>query len=297
MSKFLKSFRRNSLGYRLLLPATAIICLVSIYPLLRGIYLGFTSHSLRRPHDVNFIGFRNFIDILSGGEQFYGALSFSFMYAFFVVAIAYVVGMSLALLLNKDIKFRSLFRAMILVPWVIPPAVAAINWTWILSDQLGMINITLQRLGIISSPILFLADQQMARATVIITGAWRAFPFIMIVLLAGMQGIPDELYEAAEIDGASRFRSFTNITIPMLKPVSLISTTLMFIWMFNNFENIFLLTRGGPLRSTFVLPILSYHTAFYRLQLGYASAISVIMLVVLLFLALVYMRLLRTQQE
>jgi multiple sugar transport system permease protein len=151
----------------------------------------------------------------------------------------------------------------------------------------------LRRIHLINEPILFLADERLVRISVCFTGAWKSFPFMMVVLLSGMQSIPDELYESASIDGAGFFRSFWYITVPMLKSVTMISTVLMFIWTFNNFENIYLLTAGGPSYATFVLPILSYFIAFYRSQLGYASAISTVMLVVLLAMALVYMRILR----
>jgi multiple sugar transport system permease protein len=288
--------RNNSLGYKLLLPATLLIAVISIYPLFRGISLSFMNYSIRRMKQAKFIGIDNFIRLLTTDSEFYSTLVFSFIYAFFVVVISYVMGMCFALLLNRDIKFRGFFRAMILIPWIIPPVVAGTNWTWLLNDILGFVNVTLMRLGIISRPILFLAEPLLARITVCFTGAWKSFPFMTIVLLSGMQGIPDELYESASIDGAGFFRSFRSITMPMLKPVSMISTVLMFIWTFNNFENIYLLTKGGPANATFVLPILSYYTAFFRSQLGYASAISTLMLVVLLVFALVYMRILRTNK-
>jgi multiple sugar transport system permease protein len=283
----------NRLGYRLLIPASLLILLISIYPLFRGITLGFMSYSIRRARAAKFNGLENFIRILGSDKEFYGTLLFSFLYAFAVVAISYVLGMCFALLLNRDIKLRGLFRALILIPWIIPPVVAATNWTWLLNDQLGFINLTLRKWGLISSPILFLADPRLARISVCFTGAWKSFPFMMIVLLSGMQGIPDELYESASIDGAGFFRSFRHITVPMLKNVSIIATVLMFIWTFNNFENIYLLTKGGPANATFVLPILSYYTAFFRSQLGYASAISTLMLVVLLGMAIIYMRILQ----
>lgn len=286
--------RNNSLGYRLLFPATLLIAAISIYPLIRGVSLGFMSYSIRRPQAARFNGIDNFIRILTADSEFYRTLLFSFGYAFAVVLLSYFLGMCFSLLLNRDIKFRGFFRAMILIPWIIPPVVAATNWTWLLNDQLGFINLVLRRWGFIEKPILFLADPVLARLTVCFTGAWKSFPFMTITLLSGMQGIPDELYESASIDGAGFFRSLRYITLPMLKNVTLISTVLMFIWTFNNFENIYLLTKGGPANATFILPILSYYTAFFRSQLGYASAISTVMLVVLLFLALIYMRILRT---
>jgi ABC-type sugar transport system permease subunit len=249
-------------------------------------------YSVRRPNAAAFNGLDNFIRILTKDKEFYGTLGFSFLSTLAVVVIAYVFGMCFALLLNRDIKFRGFFRALILIPWIIPPVVAATNWSWLLNDQIGFVNFVLRKWGLVDKPILFLADPVLARLTVCFTGAWKSFPFMMIVLLSGMQGIPDELYESASIDGAGFFRSFLHITVPMLRPVTMISTVLMFIWTFNNFENIYLLTKGGPANATFVLPILSYYTAFFRSQLGYASAISTLMLVVLLFMALVYMRIL-----
>ncbi|MDR1287527.1 MAG: sugar ABC transporter permease [Treponema sp.] len=254
------------------------------------------SYSIRRIRAAGFNGIDNFIRILTTDAEFYGTLLFSFGYALAVVVLSYVLGMCFSLLLNRNIKFRGFFRAMILIPWIIPPVVAATNWTWLLNDQLGFVNLMLRKAGFIDKPILFLADPVLARLTVCFTGAWKSFPFMTIVLLSGMQGIPDELYESASIDGAGFFRSFRHITIPMLKNVTMISTVLMFIWTFNNFENIYLLTKGGPANATFVLPILSYYTAFFRSQLGYASAISTLMLGVLLVLALIYMRILRTSK-
>jgi multiple sugar transport system permease protein len=283
-------FRVNRLGYQLLIPATLFIGAISIYPLIRGITLSFMSYSTRRVRNAHFNGLENFANILTNDPDFWAAFVFSIISSFVIVIVSYIMGMCFALLLNRNIKFRGLFRALILIPWIIPPVVSATNWTWLLNDQLGFLNLTLRQWGFIDKPILFLADPVIARITVCFTGAWKSFPFMMIVLLSGLQSIPDELYESASIDGAGFFRSFISITIPMLKPVTAISTVLMFIWTFNNFENIYLLTRGGPLNATFVLPILSYYTAFYRTQLGYASAISTMMLVVLLFLAMLYMR-------
>ncbi|MDR1617429.1 MAG: sugar ABC transporter permease [Treponema sp.] len=285
--------RNNRLGYALLVPATILIITVSIYPLVRGISLAFMNYNLRRIRQAHFTGFDNFLRILTEDTLFFKSLGFSFIYSFAVVLISYITGMCFALLMNHNIKFRGLFRALILIPWVIPPVVAATNWTWLLNDQLGFVNLFLRRLHIIREPILFLADERLVRISVCFTGAWKSFPFMMVVLLSGMQSIPDELYESASIDGAGFFRSFRSITLPMLKPVTMISTVLMFIWTFNNFENIYLLTAGGPSYATFVLPILSYFIAFYRSQLGYASAISTVMLVALLAMALVYMRVLR----
>jgi multiple sugar transport system permease protein len=285
----------RNLGYKMILPASILIIILSLYPLLNGFYLSMMDYNLLKPNDIKFVWFDNFIQIITSDKEFYSVLGYSFVYTISVVLISYIIGLILALLLNRDIKFRGLFRALVLIPWVVPPVVAATNWSWVLNDQVGIINNFLESINLIDKPILFLGTAEMARVTVILTSAWKSFPFMMIVLLAGLEGIPSDLYEAAYIDGAGFIKSFLHITMPMIRNVSLICTTLMFIWTFNNFENIYLLTRGGPSQATFVLPILSYYTAFFRSEIGYASAISVILLVVLLIISLSYLRLQRNE--
>ncbi len=276
------------LGYKMLVPATLLILLISVYPLVRGITLGFMNYNLQKPNKIGFNGLENFVKIFSGDKEFWGVLSFTFIYTLSIVAIAYAFGLMCAMILNRDIKFRGIFRMLILIPWIIPPAVAATCWQWLLNDQFGLINGVLMKLRLIDKPVLFLADQQLTRLTVIITGAWKSFPFMMITLLSGLQTIPDDLYEAAEIDGANFWQRFTNVTMPMLTSVTTVCTTLMFIWTFNNFENIYLMTQGGPNRATYVLSIYTYYLAFMRSNIGYASSVSVVLLVVLLILTTLY---------
>ena len=280
------------LGYRMLIPATLLILLISVYPLFRGIALGFMNYNLQKPNKVGFNGVDNFVKIFTSDKEFWGVLSFTFVYTLTIVVISYVLGLIFAMLLNRDIRGRGVFRMLILIPWIIPPAVAATCWQWLLNDQFGLINNFLIGIHLIDKPLLFLADQQLTRLTVIITGAWKSFPFMMITLLSGLQTIPDDLYEAAEIDGASFIQRFRHITLPMLTSVTTVCTTLMFIWTFNNFENIYLLTQGGPNRATYVLSIYTYYTAFMRSNIGYASTISVVLLVALLLLTSIYIALL-----
>lgn len=282
----------KKLGYRMLIPATLLILLISVYPLVRGIALGFMNYNLQKPNKVGFNGIDNFVKIFTADKEFWGVLSFTFVYTLSIVIISYVLGLAFAMLLNRDIKGRGLFRMLILIPWIIPPAVAATCWQWLLNDQFGLINNVLRGLHLIDKPLLFLADQQLTRLTVIVTGAWKSFPFMVITLLSGLQTIPDDLYEAAEIDGASFWQRFRHITLPMLTSVTTVCTTLMFIWTFNNFENIYLLTQGGPNKATYVLSIYTYYTAFMRSNVGYASSVSVVLLVVLLILTTVYITLL-----
>lgn len=207
------ALKNKRLGYILLIPASVLIALVSLYPLINGIILGFQDYNLLRPKKRAFAGLDNFIEILTKDSEFYSTLAFSFIYTIFVVIVAYILGLCFAMLLNRDIKGRGIFRMLILIPWVIPSVVATTNWLWLLNDQLGFVNRTLQNLHIIKEPILFLADADLAKITVIFTGAWKSFPFMMIVLLAGLQGISADLYESASIDGAGFFKKFWYITL------------------------------------------------------------------------------------
>ncbi len=270
---------------------------VSIFPLLNGISLSFQDYYILKPNKPSgFNGIQNYIKLFQDSE-FHGVLLYTLIYTVSVVVLSYCFGWMIALLLNKKIRFRGLYRALVLLPWMVSSTVAGTNWMWVLNDRIGFLNQWLQKLNIVSSPILFLAVPELARMTVIFTGAWKAFPFTAIALLAAIQGISKDLYESAQIDGAGYWRSFFHITFPMVRNVSAVSTILMFIWNFNSFEAIYLLTRGGPANATFTLPILTYNTAFYRSNMGYASAIGTMILLVLLIVSLIYLRLLRANEH
>lgn len=302
-----KSLHNQRLGYLLLIPSSLVIIVVSIYPLLNGIYLSFTNRHFLKPNQKDFIWFSNYKALFAnikagasyrnallpfGDPEFYNALLYSFIYTFGVVLTSYLLGLGLSLMLNKDFKFRGFFRALILIPWVIPSTVAATNWLWVLDTEVGIINSTLKALGIVEKSVLFLADPAICRFMMIVVGLWKAFPFMMITHLAGLQGISKDLYEAARIDGAKAFQSFRKITLPLLKPVSFVAITLMFIWTFNNFENIYLLTSGGPLNHTTTLPIFTYDTAFFENNLSLASAVATINMVIMTVLVIIYLKVL-----
>ena len=266
-SKTAVKWRKESRPYLMLIPAALVLLLISVYPVLYGIYMSMTNKNLLRPGRNDFIFLDNFIK-LAQDQECLGSLGFTFVDPFSVVAVSYVVGLTLALLLNRKIRFGALFRTIFLLPWVIPAVVAVINWTW----------------------VLILGDYSLVRFTVILVSVWKQMPFMMITLLAGLQSVPAELYEAAEMDGAGFRHTLTGITLPLIKPISFISTILTFLWTFNTFENIWLLTGGGPNGYTYTLPILSYYTAFLRQNISYASAIAVVMILVLLLISLVYFR-------
>ena len=277
-------------GYMLIFPSAIVFLIVSIYPLLTGIMLSFQNSSLYKGDEKKFVGLKNIITILTSDAEFRSDLLFTVIYTIGIVVIAYITGLVFSLLLNTDVPCRTLFRVLILIPWVISPAVSSMSWSWLLSDQYGFFNNFLKSIGVIDKSILFLADKTLAKIMVIIIGAWRNFPFITVSLLAGLQGISKDYYEAADIDGANKFQRFRYVTFPHLKNVSIITITLVSIWTFNNFDNIYMLTKGGPAQSTEVLSILAYNNAFFRGNISYASAMATVMLVIMLIASGVYFK-------
>ena len=283
-------------GYLFVMPATLIVLLVTVYPLVRGILVSFTNTNFLYPQKAKFVGLKNIIDIFKD-KEFISALGFTIFFAVSSVVLIYLIGLALALLLNREFKGKGLFRAIMLLPWVIPNVVASNMWLWMLNDQTGMINLTLLKLGIIKEPILFLATPFMAKISTVIVNTWKSFPFMLLVLMAAMQNIPKELYESASMDGANAFQRFKNITLPMIKPVSITSTVLIMIWSFNNFETVFLLTEGGPASATSNISIYMYNSAFFRNQMGYASAIALVMLVFMIVLSSLYQYVLNRKED
>jgi ABC-type sugar transport system permease subunit len=186
--------------------------------------------------------------------------------------------MGMALILNERIVARGFFRGLLLLPWVMPTVVTALTWRWIFDGSFGVLNYILKSLSLISSPVPWLAEPTLAMLTVILANTWRGFPFFGITLLAGLQSIPQELYEAAEVDGASVLRRFWHVTIPGLRPVIIVSTMLSTIWTFNEFALPFIITRTGPNDATNIFGTYTFEVGFIGSRLGYAIAATAIMM-------------------
>lgn len=281
-------YKDKRLGYLMVTPSLLIIAVISIYPVVYGIWMSFTDYNMMNPSASQFVGIDNFTKLFQD-KMFFSSLAYTVIYTVSVALGGYLVGLGLAMLMNRRIFARSVMRAFLLAPWVVSASVAAVCWKWVLYSD-GILNQLMLSLGMISKPVSFLGLQHNARIWVIICSVWKQFPFSALVLLAGLQSINNDLYEAAQIDGANAPKLFWHITLPGIKQISLIATTLQFIWMFNNFDNIYLLTNGGPVKSTFVLSIFSYNTAFNRLQFGYAASIGVVMLIALTGITMFYQK-------
>lgn len=277
-------------AYGLVAPAVILLFLIRVYPVVYGVVLSFTDASVTSvSKGLNFIGMKNYIDLFSD-QQFFNAIGYTLVYVFGVVILSYAFGLFCAVILNGEIKGRAIFRAVLLVPWVIPGVVAVNSWLFAFNPQMGFINNFLKMTGLISSPVEFFGSELQAQFTVIWTSAWKSYPFMMTMMLAGLQNIPADLYESASIDGANKWHQFRKITLPLLGNVTMVSTTLMTIWNMNAFENIWLMTQGGPNGATYVIGVLAYYKAFFQMKLGYAAAMSTFNMVIMLVLSYFYIR-------
>jgi len=285
-----KYWRRNGLAYWLILPSLLFLLAIEFYPLGVGLVESLYYHNRVQPFLTHFNGLENFAKAL-GDFNVRLSLRTSALMVVGIVGFSYLLGLIAGLLLNQNLRLRGVYRALILVPWVVPPIVSFISWQWMLNDQSGIVNHTLQQLGLIKQPILWLAKPDLAMVSIIMVGTWFRFPFMMITVLAALSAIPDELYEAGAIDGATTFKLFRHITFPLILPVSIISTLLQAIWTFNDFGLPFVLTGGGPANATTPLILLAYKEAFQRFNIGYGTSLAVLAMIFMLGLGAIYMRL------
>jgi len=279
----------RNLGPVLLLPSLVFFVALLLYPLGYGIYTSlFNRHLL----DVSgtFVGLGNYIWLLTNPE-FWEALWHSVFWAGATVGLQLILGTAAALLLHQPIRGRSIARGLILFPYMTPIVSVVLVWILLYNALYGVLNYLLLQLGLISRPLAWLAHPDTALWSVILVATWKYFPFVVVMVLARLQVIPQELYEAARVDGAGAGARFLEITLPQIRDVLVVVALLRTIWMFNNFEVVFLLTGGGPLRATMTLPILVYEQAFGLYEVGRGSAVAVVMFFFLVAVMLLYFRL------
>ena len=275
---------RARVSWWLFLPTLLPVVILSVWPLAQGVYLGFTADRLG-PGRRDFIGLANFRQLLSD-TQFWASFQVGLLWTFSVTAGVIGLGLALALLLNARLPFQGFARVLVLIPWAIPPVIKGVIWRLVYSPAGGLINGVLLGLGLINTPIDFLGSFTWALPAVILVGIWTGLPQATVVLLAGLQSIPEELQEAAALDGASGYQQFRHVTLPLLSPVIFAVTALEFMWNFNSFGLVYTLTAGGPAGTTRLPMLFAYQEAFQYGHFGYASALgSVIVIVVGLLLA------------
>ena len=287
--------QRARFAYYLILPSVILITLLNVVPLIQGILVSLQRQNMVRPNPTSFVGFRHYHRALFEDEIFWSTLGRTIVWTAGSVAGGYVVALALALLLNREMHGRGFFRALLLVPWVIPDAATALIWKWLYADQYGVINFLLISSGVVDRQIQWLANPRLAMVSVIVVQIWKLTPVMFIVLLAALQNVPTELHEAAELDGAGRFQRFRYVTFPVIRPTSVIITLLASIWTFQSFDIVYLLTGGGPADATEILPTLIYQKAFWASEIGYAAALGMLTLVCLVILAVAYLFVYRSQ--
>jgi ABC-type sugar transport system permease subunit len=269
----------------LLLPSLFLIALIYIYPMITGFLYSLRDGTMIQ--QGSFVGLQNYLDLLNRPD-FRNAISFSAIFAIFSVVGSYIIGLALALLLNQDVPFRGFFRVALLLPWIIPSIVSIVSWRWMIADQNGLVNVILSWFNV--GPIYFLSSGEWAIFSVIVVKIWRSFPFMMLSCLAALQAISVELYEAAAIDGASRWQLFRYITMPHLKNLSIVLWILMTIWSVNDFDTPWLLTQGGPSQATENLIVLAYRSTFGANNVGLGSAVAFVTMIILMILAVLMLR-------
>jgi multiple sugar transport system permease protein len=279
-------------AWLLLLPGAVVLMGIRLWPLLQGISSSFTNRRLLGDRPLRFINVQNYIRAFED-STYWAAAGYTIVYTLGVVIFSYLLGLVIALLMNMEIKGRGIFRTFLMIPWVIPSVVAAYIWRYALNDQVGIINIMLRGMGLVDRPIPFLATALSAQISTIVVASWKNYPFMGLVLLAGLQNVSHEIKEAARIDGANVFQVFWHVVWPELRGVTAMCTTLMFIWTFNSFDQVFLLTGGGPNFATTLMSILAYQEAFIRQNVGYATSLASLMLLFMLVVTTIYMKIIR----
>ncbi|MBX6366935.1 MAG: sugar ABC transporter permease [Rhodospirillales bacterium] len=262
---------RAFLSWLFMLPAALLLLVFLTYPLGLGVWLGMTDTKIGRAGE--FVGFENYISLFRDGV-FWLSVFNTMLYTVVASVVKFALGLWLALLLNKHIPFKAFIRAIVLLPFIVPTVLSAIAFWWIYDSQFGIISWTLQRMGLIDRYIDFLGEPNLARASVIIANIWRGIPFVAISLLAGLQTIPQSLYEAATIDGGSPWQQFRHITLPLLSPIIAVVMTFSVLFTFTDFQLIYVLTRGGPLNATHLMATLSFQRAIPGGQLAEGAAIA-----------------------
>lgn len=270
-----RRFTNPLLVTRFVGPAVVALLVLQAYPVLEGVRLSFTDTSLLRPRDGMNIGFENYRDLLSA-PRFWQALRNTVVYTIGSVVGTLVLGFAAALTMNRKFRGRWLVRSIFTIPWAAPAIAAALVFVWMYDAQYGLVNYILETIGLIDEYKRWLNDPSLAMPAVVVATVWKIFPFAALVLLAAMQAIPEDLYEAARIDRASSITQFRHITLPSVMPTLLVLMLFVTIWSFRRFELIWIMTGGGPIQATNVLVVDLYRESFRNMRLGYGAALGVV---------------------
>lgn len=277
-------------------PAILLLLGLVLYPIVYSFWLSLHAYNLRQPHRVRFIGLDNYATVLSS-EQFWAAAGNTAMFCVASITLTVVLGTLLALLLNEAFPGRGVLRAVMLLPWAIPPVVNGLIWQWMLDGQHGLINALLLGAGVISEPQAWLSSAATAMPALVLAQVWNHVPFVAVVMLAALQTVPDELYDSARLEGAGLWQRFRHVTLPWLSHALLLVLVTQTMVALRTFDIIYVLTGGGPGSATTVIAWLTYVTTFNMTDFGRGNAYAYIIALVTLALSLLYIRLLWKRGE
>ncbi|HWI53748.1 MAG TPA: sugar ABC transporter permease [Symbiobacteriaceae bacterium] len=284
-----RGLSEKQLAYVLVAPALLIIFSIALFPILRTFWISLHFMQAQMPGLARFIGLSNYVTLISDA-RFWAALKTTVYFAVVSVGLETVLGLAVAMLINREFRGRGLVRAAILVPWAIPTVVSAMMWRWMFNDQYGVVNDLLSKVGLIHGYHAFLGEKSSALWAIIISDVWKTTPFMALLLLAGLQVISSELYEAANVDGASKWRQFWHITLPLLKPAMLVALLFRSLDAFRVFDLVYVLTGGGPGNATETLSVYAYKTLFSFLDFGKGSALAVLVFLLVLLVSFIYIK-------
>jgi multiple sugar transport system permease protein len=279
----------RAVGLLFIAPFLAAAVFFMVYPVVEAIRMAFYSYNPLRPDLSTYVGLRNF-EFIFADPLFWDSFWQATVWTLLSIVFQTVFGVAMALLLHQTLPGIAVFRGLLLFPYIVPTVVIALIWRWIFNPEIGVVNYALQSAGLIKEPIYWLSTPSMAMASTILLNVWKYTPFVVICVLARLQTVPLELYDAAKVDGAGVARRFLDVTLPQLKEVLIVVIVFRTIWTFNKFEEIYLLTKGGPGTSTFNLAVYSFEQSIANLRLGVGAATGVVMMIMLSIGSIIYLR-------
>lgn len=297
LSRLGRTLSRNRTPYLLLLPSVVYLVGFTIYPILNVFYLSLTDLHLVKSLVPKFVGLQNFGDLIWSDADFRRIVVNTFIWTFGSTALQFVLGLATGLILNARLPWRGFWRGIMLVPWVTPIVVVGIIWRWIYDGSYGLLNYYLTTLGVLNRYVVWLGEDWSVWPAILLASLWKGYPYMCLMLLAGLQTIPQDVYEAADVDGATGFRRLWSVTLPLLKPVAAIVTLVALVLTWNNFQMIWVLTEGGPAYATSVLATYVYTKGFVFFQLGSGSAVATLSILVILVVCVIYARMTRLEER
>jgi multiple sugar transport system permease protein len=280
---------RNLTPFWFLLPAVVVTAGVVLVPVAQTVWLSLQDYLLYDPDSAHFVGLGNFLAIAQD-EVFWISLGHSLIWIVGVVGLQFLLGLATALLLDQSFWWRGLARALVVVPWALPSVIIGLMWTWMYDYNLGVINDLLMRIGAIAAPIAWLARPDTALGAIMLALIWQGFPFFAVTILSGLQTVPAELYEAAEIDGATPRQRLFYITLPSIADIIATALLLRTIWVANSLDVILVMTGGGPGYTTHTLPLYAFIRATSSMEFGYGAALSLVLTFLLIGVVWLYVR-------